>query len=333
MEESKNDNTHTNQDQAMELQKLGGSELSQTVKAFEELRKIAEYLATSETFTKGFETKDKDGKVITDPETGKPIINSADIAVCLMAGRELGLDITGSLMLGKKLSTNTYLSIKKGQELGLGIATCLEKMYTIDTKRGPISYTSSDIIAMKLHQAGITYLPFIKDYAPYYEYSVIKGVGADNKAILEVVPREEVLDDNDDVKSEFFVITPITKAEDLKTAKDAGKIMLQRREISRYTFAKFHHKDINGVEQITPVRYSLIDAQVAGLYPTKWDAEGNALNGKDNWAKNPVVMLRHRIIVIGGRLTGSTALNGIYSIDEAREIANDDNIPYAEEVK
>ena len=74
------------------------------IEAFEKVRKLAEYLATSDSYTKGFEQKDKDGQIIKDEITGKPVINVADITIALMAGNSLGLALAESIIIASKLN-------------------------------------------------------------------------------------------------------------------------------------------------------------------------------------------------------------------------------------
>ena len=295
------------------------NDLDATIHAFEKIKEVATYLATSEAFTKGFEIRDKDGNVIIDENTGKPKINIADVALCLMTGHELGLNMGGSLLYGKKLNQSTYMSIMKGKGLGVDIATAIEKIITIPSKNGnTVSYTMVDIISAKLMQNQITFLPFIKNYAPYYIYR-----DADRNE-LEL---DKILDkDTDNLLDKYEVVnlsdTPDNIKIKVKEIKDAGKIVITKEQHGYYTKAKFTRKYPDGNIVVHYQRFSTLDAERAGLLPT-YGSDANDKNkivllspGKDNWINNTPQMLANRVISIGGRIIGADLLNGIYTREE-----------------
>lgn len=297
-------------------------DIDETIRVFEKVKSIAEYVAKSETFSKGFEQKDKDGKVILD-ENSKPKINEADVAMCIMTGQELGLDLGGSLLYGKKLNRNTYLAAKKGLSLGVDISTAIEKVITIESKTtgNTVTYTMVDIISAKLLQSGIEFLPFIKNYAPFYIYKNNNG---------EELELDRILDENDDLKPEYALISLVGAndpkiAAEIKTAvaaaKDAGRTVVTREQHGYYSKAKFVRTYPDGKKVIHYQRFSSLDAERAGLLPSYGlAADGKTpvkvSDGKNNWITNTPQMMNNRVISIGGRIIGADLLNGIYTRDE-----------------
>lgn len=288
--------------------------LDTTIQAFEKIKNVATYLSTSDTFTKGFEMKDKDGKDVIDENTGKPKINVADIAICLMAGNELGISITGSLLLGKKLNQATYLSILRGKGIGVDPATAIEKIISIPTKNGLVSYTMVDIISAKLLQGGVNFLPFIKNYAPFYIY-----YNAISKEELEL---DLVLDENDDLKSNVYIVSATSTPEDVKNAKAENKLLVTKERHGYYSKAKFVRSFPDGRILTHFQRFSSLDAERAGLLPTYQTINGKVElidKGKDNWISNTPQMMNNRVISIGGRIIGADLINGLYTEDEVKD--------------
>lgn len=288
--------------------------LDTTIQAFEKIKNVATYLSTSDTFTKGFEMKDKDGKEIIDENTGKPKINVADVAICLMAGNELGISITGSLLLGKKLNQATYLSILRGKGIGVDPATAIEKIISIPTKNGLVSYTMVDIISAKLLQGGVNFLPFIKNYAPFYIY-----YNAISKEELEL---DLVLDENDDLKSNVYIVSATSTPEDVKNAKAENKLLVTKERHGYYSKAKFVRSFPDGRILTHFQRFSSLDAERAGLLPTYQiiNGKGELIDkGKDNWISNTPQMMNNRVISIGGRIIGADLINGLYTEDEVKD--------------
>lgn len=285
-------------------------DLNATISAFEKIKEVAEYLSKSETFTKGFEMKTKDGKDLIDEATGKPTINTADIAICLMAGHELGLNITGSLLLGKKLNQATYLSIIRGRGIGVDAATSMEKIVSIPTKNGLVSYTMVDIISAKLLQGGVQFLPFIKNYAPFYIYY--------DATTKEEQDLDQILTENDDLKSEILLINASTKTDEVVKAKENGVKMVTKIQHGYYSKAKFTRSFPDS--KITHYqRFTTLDAERAGLLPIYQTKDGKTeivQKGKDNWISNTPQMMNNRVISIGGRIIGADLINGLYTKDE-----------------
>ena len=293
--------------------------LDSTIAAFEKLKGVAEYLASSDTFVKDFEVKDKDGKPIIDEQTGKPKVNTTDIALCLMAGNELGLNITGSLLYGKKLNQATYMAVMKGRSMGVDIATSIEKIVSIPTKNGYVSYTMVDIISAKLVQGGVQFLPFIKNYAPFYIY---------RNANMEELDIDIILDsDTDELKDNYFVAnlgtennqTIIKNKEAVEKAKSEGKTIIIKERHGYYSKAKFTRTLANGATVVHYQRFSTLDAERAGLLPVSQMVNGQSVEiskGKDNWISNTPQMMNNRIISIAGRIIGADLIQGIYTREE-----------------
>lgn len=283
-------------------------DINDVILRFEKLKEVATYLSTSETFTKGFEIKDAAGVIVMDEATGRPMINIADIAICLMAGNEVGLDMTGSLLLGKKLNQATYLSILKGRSIGVDVATSIEKIVSIPTQNGLVSYTMVDVISAKLLQGGVSFLPFIKNYAPFYQY-------------FHAVTKEEqdldvVLDENDNLKDNCFIVDATVTPDSLTAAKNANKLLLTKVRNGYYSKVKMTRTYPDGRVVTMYQRFSTVDAQRAGLLPI-YNEKGELVSpGKRNWETNTPQMMNNRCISIPGRIIGADLINGLYLKEE-----------------
>lgn len=284
------------------------SNFDATIAAFEKIKNVAEYLATSDAFVEGFKMKDKDGKDIIDESTGRPKINVADVAVCLMAGHEIGLNISGSLLYGRKLNQATYMSVMKGRSLGLDVATAIEKVVSIPTKNGYVSYTMVDIISAKLLSANIEFLPFIRNYAPFYQYF--------HATTNEELDLDKVLDENDYLLSSYYVVDTTTTAEILKAKLAEGIIPVKKIRHGYFSKAKFVRKYPEGKVIIHFQRFSTLDAERSGLLPVYNDKGQIITDGKSNWISNTPQMMNNRVISIGGRIIGADLLNGVYTREE-----------------
>lgn len=283
-----------------------------TIMAFEKVKVLAEYLSTSDAFTKGFEQKDKDKNVMLDEITGKPKINVADVTIALMVGRSLGLDPASSLVIGSKLNQRTFLSIMKGRELGIGMTTAMEKIYNIETTRGIVSYTGVDVITAKLIQGGVSFLPLVKSYAPYFEYFNQTG-----KIELDM---DSILDDTDNLKEPYFLYEEGVSAEALKSKMAEGKIIVTRKRHGYYSKVIMKRTMPNGEVLTIKKRFSTVDAERAELIPI-YDSQGQPnCKGKDNWIKATPQMMDNRVITIAGRIIGADLLGGLYSNYEVMEI-------------
>lgn len=291
-------------------------DLNQTIEALNKLKEVAIYLSNSDMFVKDFTVYGADGKPIIDETTNKPMINTTDVTLCLMAGHELGLSISGSLLYGKKLNQATYMAVMKGRSLGLDVATAIEKVVSIPTQNGYVSYTMVDIISAKLIQGGVEFLPFIKNYAPFYIYK--------NGATGEELDLDKILDpDTDDLIDSYFVAilgvennqTVIKNKEAVEKAKSEGKTIVTKQRHGYYSKAKFTRK-LGDRTQTIYQRFSTLDAERAGLLPT-WDDKGNMLTkGKNNWITNTPQMMNNRVISIAGRIIGADLINGVYTREE-----------------
>lgn len=284
------------------------SNFDATINAFEKIKQVAEYLATSDAFVDGFKMKDKDGKDIIDENTGRPKVNVADVAICLMAGHEIGLNISGSLLYGRKLNQATYMSVMKGRSLGLDIATSIEKVVSIPTKNGYVSYTMVDIISAKLLSANIEFLPFIRNYAPFYQYF--------HATTNEELELDRILDENDDLIPGFYVVDSTTTADILKSKLADGIIPIKKVRHGYFSKAKFIRKYQDGKTITHFQRFSTLDAERAGLLPIFNDKGQIVTDGKSNWISNTPQMMNNRVISIGGRIIGADLLNGIYTREE-----------------
>lgn len=311
---------------------IASNDFDATIAKFEKIKKVAEYLATSEAFVEGFKMKDKDGKDIIDEQTGRPKVNVADVTVCLMAGNEIGLNISGSLLYGRKLNQATYMAVMKGRSLGLDVATSIEKVVSIPTKNGYVSYTMVDIISAKLLNAGIEFLPFIRNYAPFYQYF--------HATTNEELELDKILDENDNLLSNYYIVDSTTTAEILKTKLADGIIPVKKIRHGYFSKAKFVRTYPNGKIITHYQRFSTLDAERADLLPwsipdsNKAGAFIEMSKGKDNWIKNTPQMMNNRVISIGGRIIGADLLNGIYTREEIIDsgIVKEDEAPVIDAV-
>lgn len=284
------------------------SNFDATINAFEKIKQVAEYLATSDAFVDGFKMKDKDGKDIIDENTGRPKVNVADVAICLMAGHEIGLNISGSLLYGRKLNQATYIAIMKGRSLGLDVATSIEKIVSIPTKNGYVSYTMVDIISAKLIQGGVQFLPFIKNYAPFYIYY--------NAITKEEVELDKIMDEQDELLDTCFLVDSSATSEKVKEVKEKGLLLLTRTRHGYYSKVKMTRTFSDGSSQTIYQRFSTLDAERAGLLPTFNDKGEMLTSGKSNWITNTPQMINNRCLTIPGRIIGADLLNGIYTREE-----------------
>lgn len=287
--------------------------LDDTIAKFEKIKELANYVATTETFAKGFEMKDKDGNVIIDETTGKPKINIADVALCIITGFEVGLELGGSILYGRRLNQATYTSIMKGRGMGVDLPTAIEKIITITSKNGnTVSYTMVDIISAKLMQAQIVFLPFIKNYAPFYIYNLA--------GTTEELELDKILDEDDNLKSEYFLVHAGLIKEQVDKARVDNKILVTKQQHGYYSKARFVRTYPDGHTVTHYQRFTTLDAERAELLPTFGiDTAGKTVlvqGGKDNWIKNTPQMMNNRVISISGRIIASDFLNGIYTREE-----------------
>jgi hypothetical protein len=307
--------------------------LDATIAQFERIKELAIYLSTSDAFTQGFELKNEKGEVLRD-ENGRPRINVADVAICLMTGHEVGLDIGGSLLYGKKLNQSTYMSIIKGRSMGIDLATSIEKIVTITGKSGnPVTYTMVDLISAKLIEAGVEYLPFIKNYAPFYIYT--------NARTKEELELDKICDEQDDLKDEYYLVYGGNqKKEDIDAAEAAGKTLVTRVQHGYYSKAKFVRKFPDNHILTHIQRFSTLDAERAELLPIYGIDPTNNLpvivsKGKDNWIKATPQMMANRVISIAGRIICADQLKGVYTREEviSAGLVSEKDAPIVEDIE
>lgn len=305
------DNKNTN-----EIVLAGGdnynTSLNANIEAFKKIQELVKFLITSDTFTKGFEQKDKGNCVITDPTTGKALINEADVAIAIMVGNSLGLDLASSLVVGSKLNQATYLSILKGRELGFGMATSMEKIYNISTSRGMVSYTGVDIISALLIQGKVDFLPLIKSNAPFYQYY--------DAVTNDPLDLDQILDEYDNLKPEYFLVHAKVNPDILRQKVADGEPCVRKTFAGTYSKVIMKRTYPSGKVQTISKRFSTVDAQQAGLLQIVNEKGAIIQNGKDNWNKATAQMLDNRVISIAGRIIGADLLQGIYSVDEIKDM-------------
>ncbi len=285
-----------------------------TVSELERIETLAKHLAKSSVYTKEF--RDKDGNV-----------NEGDVLAAIILGHEMGITPMASLMLGKRLNSDSYFSVLKGRELGIGAISSIMKVYNIDTSRGKVIALAVDIIIAKILESGTRYI-YLRDFEPTKTYSTIGGKYIGHKHLL--------CDDKGNIKDDYFLyVKDVTSIDDVKKANQKGKIVIKEHGITNVTSVRFIRKvpDINIV-----IHYSLQEVIDAGLYrgfhSELIDEKGKPLfiKGKANWNNHPATHLRHRPLSIGGRLVVADKLLGAYSIEEAIEIVDDNKVQSEEDL-
>lgn len=184
--------------------------------------------------------------------------------------------------------------VQTGKELGLGVMASLNNIYSVNGR----SSVGVHIITAKLLQYGIKY-EIIKDYEPIYEYLDNTGIDYKEDFILANLDKYQLI----------TIKTPADKFDPNRT-----KIL---RKIADYgTEIKFERKlkdsEDKWYTQTYISKFTWQDAVTAGL------------SEKDNWAKNPKVMVRTRCLTIGARFIASEALLGML---EHSELADINNLP------
>lgn len=259
-----------------------------------------------------FKTKDKDGNIV---------VSEGAIIANMVLGAELGLSPVASLTLGKKLNANSYLSVLRGRELGLDSVSSMSKIYHIPNKNGSVIALAVDIIIAKILESGTSF-NYIRDNEPTPMYKDLTGKYIGHKWLL--------FNDDNKIKDGFYLYQEgVSSKEELNDAKKRGDTIVYQFGITNVTSVRFIRKS-NNIDMV--VHYSLqeaIDAKLyRGFHSVLLDDKGKPLyvKGKDNWNNHPATHLRHRPLSIGGRIVAADLLMGNYSVEEAIEIINKDEV-------
>lgn len=294
--------------------------LSKDLQTLEEISAFAEYIANNETFGKAFEkplyeNPDKPNEITRN------VINKNDIVAAIVFGKELGISPMKSIMLGKSLNLTLASKIAKGLALGLSVEEARNVINIIPSKNGDIIHVGYQVIAKVLLDHNIKF-HYTEDGKPILGWRELIIDTSKNKivkgAVLFTEDTRSQLDDN-----AFFVYEKWHQLIDAVKAFKAGKRIVQEEVIDKRTTVVFNRE---GYEPLT-ISYTLQDATDAGLYNGyhSTDTKDGAplwIDGKDNWNKHPLTMLRGRPLAIGGRIIGADFMHDTYSSEEAYEIVN-----------
>ncbi|MBS1960735.1 MAG: hypothetical protein JST04_00860 [Bdellovibrionales bacterium] len=183
-------------------------------------------------------------------------------------------------------------TVQLGKELGMGVMGSLANIYSVNGR----SSVGVHIINAKLDQYGIK-TTVLKDYEPVYIYKDNTGIDYKEDFILNNLDK-------------YQLITTETKKEKF----DNNRTQILRQIVDYGTEIKFERKvkDAEGKWYLKEYisKFSWQDAVTAGL------------STKDNWIKNPKVMIRTRCLTIGARWIASDALLGMLEHSELADVNN-----------
>ena len=275
------------------------------------LDKIATIIAESETYGKLFKVakKNADGSVAKN-ENGEIIeeVSKSDIICCIGLGKEMGLDVFGSLAFGKALNADSYKKVVRGRALGLDPIASLNMISIIPTRNGDIIHTGVHVITNALNKGGIRY-DIVEDFVPIKLYPVLSDKFTNTGIFID----EQEYEDN---SSKYLLLTNSSKPDELNAAVENNIIVIKPAIISRRTTAIFKRNNYSDLK----ISYTLQEAIDAELYKGI-TSSGTKTNGKDNWNNNPATMLRNRTLTIGGRIIGSDIIHNTYSSEEVISIS------------
>ena len=253
----------------------------------------------------------------------KEVIDAADIVSCIVMGYEMGLSPMTSITFGRKLNENTLLSVLKGRAMGVDPITAMDKIHVIAKKGGGGVSIAVDVslINKSLVKAGVK-IEILEDYAPVYEYSIVKADGSPGL----IVGDDEIMVGSV-MRDKFFLFTAATTPAELKVATEKKQILISRSEITKRTKIRFTRKVIDKDNPtVITINYTLQKAIDAGLFRgvTSYkyaDGKGEVMKGKDNWNKYPDIMLRNRVLSLGGRIIAADEMQGVYEyMSEVQDI-------------
>lgn len=262
----------------------------------EQADKIAEYVATSNTFGQAF-------------KNDKGEISKSDIVAAILLGNDLGIPPMAAITLGKRLNADAYFKVMKGKSLGLDPVSALSSIAVIPTQAGMTVHTGVHVITKVLLDAKVQF-EITEDFLPVYGY-------------INVSTKAEV--DYERYKDRIYLVDKETSQEEVTKAKQEKKIIAFKKLVNRRTTIVFNRPGFKEVK----ITYTLQDAIDAGLHRGK-SSEGEEVEGKANWNNHPATMLRNRALTIGGRIICGDKLQNVYSSEEASEFTSytleDENI-------
>lgn len=251
---------------------------------------------------------------VPDPEhEGKQLvtIKKEDIIACILMGRELGLPDMISISFGKTLDRLAYFKVMKGKTLGFDPVTSLQRVFAYEQNGSIITGVDGHGINSVIIRTGVKF-DFIKDYEIKKYY---RGATKELNNLFLGYTLEE----------NWIVVNRGILPEQLKTELSLGKLPVKE-DITYESEVIFYREGWKPLHE----SYNLLDATDAGLYKG-FDKQGNEVKGKPSWNAHPKTILNGRIITIGGRKICDDALNGLYSIEELKDMeiskATESDIP------
>lgn len=272
------------------------------INSFEQAEALADWIAQSPVFNKGFKEQ-----VQKEDGTSDLVVNKSAIVTCLLLGNELGFTPMVSVTFGKTLDRDAAIKVERGRSMGLNPMAAMQNIYVFSTSQTEIVYTGIHVVNKVLTDAGVKRKILEDGTKPFYIYRYCKKELAN-----------ELVDYNKETKDDFVVINDGHTADYIDKQVQEGKI-----PIIRYATRRALVELTRGDESIA-IPYTLQQAIDAGLYVgTKSD--GTESKGKANWNTYPETHLIKMSIMLGGRIIASDKLNGIYvdsELHQAVPIAN-----------
>lgn len=272
------------------------------INSFEQAEALADWIAQSPVFNKGFKEQ-----VQKEDGTSDLVVNKSAIVTCLLLGNELGFTPMVSVTFGKTLDRDAAIKVERGRSMGLNPMAAMQNIYVFSTSQTEIVYTGIHVVNKVLTDAGVKRKILEDGTKPFYIYRYCKKELAN-----------ELVDYNKETKDDFVVINDGHTADYIDEQVQEGKI-----PIIRYATRRALVELTRGDESIA-IPYTLQQAIDAGLYVgTKSD--GTESKGKANWNTHPETHLIKMSIMLGGRIIASDKLNGIYvdsELHQAVSIAN-----------
>lgn len=267
---------------------------------------------------------------------GKQVVDEAAIIANMVLGKEMGFDYMASLAMGTTINAKTYLSVKRGKELGIGNLSSMAKIYHIPTNKGASHVISlaKDIIIAKIIESGTT-INYIRKYEPTPMYKTMDG---------EYLGHRHLIFDKDDnlLPSYFLFVDGVHSTEEVAKVMKSGKVIILQSGITFVSSVQLVRKSKSIDETF---HYSIQEAIDANLHRGNHSTlviKGKPLyiDGKANWNNHPATHCNGRVLDLAGRIVVADVLMGNYSHEETIDILNNPNIKtvndladYAETVK
>jgi hypothetical protein len=266
-----------------------------SIESMEDLDQAVEYVASSKTYCERFKINTK------DEATGemKREVDRNAVAICLMLGREIGLNPFTSIAMGPgRLNEEAVIKVHRGRDLGLSPMNAMAQIYVFKSGNGTENvYTSIHVINKCLSENGVT-------------RNIIENGNGVHYLYYDIKTKEPVLFDDDFC----FLVTPASNPEDVAKAVKSGMKLVTRKPTKRALVELTrHYRD--GRTETVAIPYTLQQAIDAGLYKGI-NSFGEEVKGKSNWNNHPETHLIKMSIMLGARIIIGDVLNGCYIPEE-----------------